>query len=380
MDRIFGGDVFLLQKGKEKSSAVWYNRNCQENKNTIQGRTVSMQSIAELHEENKLEVIQGTGEILSDVADNGRKRPWDKHKKASQKLAELFVSARELEKNLISDSRLQALSECGSFLFFDRNIEQKLRLNRANFCRVRLCPMCSWRKSLKLFGQVSRIVDELLNQQLTTRFIFVTLTVPNCKADRLTKVMNDINKAFSYLTNINKTFARAKRFKENLLGYMKAMEVTYNQRTDTYHPHIHCLFAIKSAYFSNDGYITKSEWQGIWSQAMNSNRELIVHVETIKNSTSKAVAEMSKYPVKPTDVLKIRNKNKAVIALTVLHSALRNRRLVTFGGLMAEIKRALNLEDVDASNADLIHVDSEKPFVPVEQVLYRWCKIGAYVC
>ena len=47
---------------------------------------------------------------------------------------------------------------------------------------------------------------------------------------------------------------------------------------------------------------------------------------------------------------------------------------------MAEIKRALNLEDVDASNADLIHVDSEKPFVPVEQVLYRWCKIGAYVC
>ena len=30
-----------------------------------------------------------------------------------------------------------------------------------------------------------------------------------------------------------------------MLGYMRAIEVTYNQQEDTYHPHIHCIFAVK---------------------------------------------------------------------------------------------------------------------------------------
>ena len=337
-----------------------------------------MSSIAELQEENKLEVIQGTGEILSDIADNGKERPWKERKVSSKDLAELFKLARKQDETILSVSRLQALEECGSFLLFDRDAERKHRLRHANFCRLRLCPMCSWRKSLKLFSQVSEIATELLHQQPSARFLFVTLTVPNCKAENLTETINTMNKAFAYLTSKCKTFTPAKAFKKNLLGYMKAIEITYNQETDMYHPHIHCLFVVRSKYFS-DGYIKKSEWQAIWTQAMHSERELIVHVETI-NSKARSIAEMSKYPVKPTDLLSIKDEEQAVRALIVLHSVLRNRRLVTFGGLMAEIKRALNLEDVDASNADLIHVDSEKPFVPVEQVLYRWCKIGAYVC
>lgn len=338
-----------------------------------------MQSIAKLQKECKLEVVRNTGEILSDIADNGKERPWKERKVSSKDLAELFKLARKKDKTILSDSRLQALEECASFLLFDRDVEKKHRLRHANFCRLRLCPMCSWRKSLKLFGQVSKIATELLHQQPSARFLFVTLTVPNCKAEDLTETINSMNKAFTRLTCKGKEFALAKGFQKNLLGYMKATEITYNQETDTYHPHIHCLFAVKAGYFDGNSYIKKSKWQEIWTQAMRSERELIVHIETI-NSKAKSIAEMSKYPVKPADLLSIKDEEQAVRALIVLHSVLRNRRLVTFGGLLAEIKRALNLEDVDASNADLIHVDSEKPFVPVEQVLYRWCKIGAYVC
>ena len=35
-----------------------------------------------------------------------------------------------------------------------------------------------------------------------------------------------------------------------MLGYMRAVEVTYNQQEDTYHPHIHCIFAVKAQYFT----------------------------------------------------------------------------------------------------------------------------------
>ena len=38
---------------------------------------------------------------------------------------------------------------------------------------------------------------------------------------------------------------------------MRAIEVTYNQQKDTYHPHIHCIFAVKAQYFTK-GYIKKS--------------------------------------------------------------------------------------------------------------------------
>ena len=340
-----------------------------------------MQSIAEMSKENKLEleVVQNTGEILIDITDSGKKIPWEKYKTDSKDLAKLFKLACKKDETILSDSRLQALEECASFLLFDRDIKRKHRLKHANFCRLRLCPMCSWRKSLKLFGQVSEIATELLHQQPSVRFLFVTLTVPNCKAEDLSDTINNMNKAFTCLTCKGKKFVPAKIFKKNLLGYMKAMEITYNQATDTYHPHIHCLFTVRASYFDGSSYIKKSKWQEIWTQAMCSEQELIVHVETI-NSKAKSIAEMSKYPVKPTDLLSIKDEEQAVRALIVLHSVLRNRRLVTFGGLLAEIKRALNLEDVDASNADLIHVDSEKPFVPVEQVLYRWCKMGAYVC
>ena len=39
-----------------------------------------------------------------------------------------------------------------------------------------------------------------------------------------------------------------------MIGYIRAMEVTYNQEKDTYHPHIHCIFAVKAQYFTH-GYI-----------------------------------------------------------------------------------------------------------------------------
>ena len=340
-----------------------------------------MAIINKKNEIDNLELLQGTGEILSDKDKNGKERPWKKHKMENEGLVKLFEKARDIEQTIITQKRLQELKDCGSSLWFLQNLENKIKLFSANFCQVRLCPMCSWRKSLKLFGQVSKIAAELLRLQPSARFIFVTLTVPNCTADELTNTINSMNKAFSYLTSNNRNFAPAKKLKANLLGYMKAMELTYNQQTDTYHPHIHCLLAVRSSYFTK-GYIKKSEWQGIWSQAMKADRELIVHVETIKNSTAKAVAEVAKYPVKATDLLKIENEELAVNALLVIHKALRKRRLVTFGCMFAEIKKQLGLVDIENENIDLVHTDEEaEAFEPVRMIFYKWhTKIGAYIC
>ena len=65
------------------------------------------------------------------------------------------------------ESKVKQVSDCGSYLEFhhelddDGCINEVGLLHRANFCKDRLCPLCSWRRSLKMFGQISDISDHL---------------------------------------------------------------------------------------------------------------------------------------------------------------------------------------------------------------------------
>ena len=153
----------------------------------------------------------------------------------------LFVTAKKLDDSVITDNGLKSLEECGDTLIFVRNEKGEKRLHGANFCRNRLCPMCNWRRSLKMYSQVSQITDKILATR-KSRFIFVTLTVRNPDGAHLAKTLDLMNKGFSYITSNSRTFAPAKKFKESLQGYIKATEITYNSEEDTYHPHIHCIF------------------------------------------------------------------------------------------------------------------------------------------
>ena len=189
-----------------------------------------------------------------------------------------------------------------------------------------------------------------------------------------------MNMGFKRLTNKTKGVKTTEKFKNNMLGYMRAIEVTYNQQEDTYHPHIHCIFAVKAQYFTK-GYIKKSEWQQIWGDCCKTEYEPIVHIQTIKNSTSKAVAEVAKYPVKMDELSNYSNEEKAIRALTILTKFLHKRRLITFGGNFAEARKLLNLDDIDTG--DLVNLEDEQKenFQEIKKVLFKFrVKVGCYIC
>ena len=322
----------------------------------------------------------GTGEILSDPRKNGKERPWKMHKVNSLKLHELYKKALVLDNNLISESRMKSLEECGDNLLFSVNDKNEKRLKGASFCRIRTCPMCNWRKSLKLFGQTNKIANIILEQLPTTRFIFVTFTVKNCDADKLSQTIDMMNMGFKSLTNKSKGVKITEKFKNNMIGYIRAMEVTYNQEKDTYHPHIHCIFAVKAQYFTH-GYIKKGDWQYIWGECCKTEYEPIVKVQTIKNSTSKAVAEVAKYPVKMDELANYQDENKAIKALIVFTKILKGRRLITFGGVFTEARKQLKLDDVETG--DLVNLEDEQKenFEEIKTVLYKFnVKVGCYIC
>src|SRR5690606_10304521 len=138
------------------------------------------------------------------------------------------------------------------------------------------------------------------------------------------------------------------------------LEVTRNQRRGDYHPHFHVLLAVKPSYFGG-GYIKQAEWVQLWQEAMRVDYRPVVDVRTVKAKRSSqtvegAVAEIGKYAVKPSDYL-VEDPDEAAAAVEVLDGALKNRRLVAYGGLFREIRRELHMKDPET--ADLIEIDED---------------------
>lgn len=341
-----------------------------------------MKSIAENIENVNLETTRGTGEILQDFSTTGKERPWKLHKRENLRLVEIYKMTKEKKLNLISDSRLFDLEHCADTLLFMQNAEGKKKLKSANFCRLRLCPMCQWRRSLKMFGQVKKITDKILESDKSIRFIFGTFTIRNCDAKDLEACIDNLNKKFRYLVASSLTFAPAKKLKQNLLGYLKAVEVTYNTKDKTYHPHLHVIFAVKSTFFKNSSnYMSKKEWISLWQQALGVDYKPQTDIRAIKSGTAKAVAEVAKYPVKTAPILSL-NDDEAVEVLKTLTSSLNKKRFVAYGGIFKTIKQELKLADIE-TDKDLVNVDTEQQerFNAVTAVLFKYnFKFGLYIC
>lgn len=341
-----------------------------------------MASITEFYQDVNLETTTGTGEILQDFSSTGKERPWKLHKQENLQLVKIYKTAREKNINLITDSRLFDLEHCADTLLFAENVEGKKKLKSANFCRLRLCPMCQWRRSLKMFGQVQTITDKILERDKSTRFLFATFTVKNVDAENLETCINILNNKFLYLVSKNKTFAPAKKLKQNLLGYLKAVEVTYNTKDKTYHPHLHVIFAVKSTFFKNkQNYMTKKEWIELWQKALNVDYKPQTDIRAIKTNTGKAVAEVAKYPVKTAPILSL-NDDEAVEVLKTLTLSLNKKRFVSYGGIFKTIKQELKLQDVE-TDKDLVNTDIEQQerFNAVTAVLFEYnFKFGCYIC
>lgn len=341
-----------------------------------------MASITEFYQDVNLETTTGTGEILKDYSSTGKERPWKLHKQENLQLVKIYKTAREKNINLITDSRLFDLEHCADTLLFAENAEGKKKLKSANFCRLRLCPMCQWRRSLKMFGQVQTITDKILERDKSTRFLFATFTVKNVDAENLETCINILNNKFLYLVSRNKTFAPAKKLKQNLLGYLKAVEVTYNTKDKTYHPHLHVIFAVKSTFFKNkQNYMTKKEWIELWQKALGVDYKPQTDIRAIKTNTGKAIAEVAKYPVKTAPILSLPD-DEVVEVLKTLTLSLNKKRFVSYGGIFKIVKQELKLADIE-TDKDLVNTDIEQQerFNAVTAVLFKYnFKFGCYIC
>ena len=207
--------------------------------------------------------------------------------------------ARKIDPGVITEAALEKLGRCGDHLIFNQcpNHSEEKHLAQADFCRNRLCPMCNWRKSLKMFSQMSEIVEKMTTDHDGLRFIFLTLTVKNCKGEELSALIDAMNDGFTLLTSKGKNLAASKAVKKNILGWFKTLEITYNIKADTYHPHFHVVLAVPDSYFTR-GFTTTEKWVKLWRACMKLDYDPIVDVRSVDMAEKGAVCEITKYAVK----------------------------------------------------------------------------------
>ena len=91
--------------------------------------------------------MQITKNTLEDVK-NGKKIEWQKYKINSLSLSDSYLRIAETRNTKFYRdyfiNKAIRVNECGTILTFKKFIDFSLKLHSANFCKVRLCPMCSW--------------------------------------------------------------------------------------------------------------------------------------------------------------------------------------------------------------------------------------------
>lgn len=289
-------------------------------------------------------------QILKDLTKTGKERPWKEKKVASVSYAELL--------EILKIKKAENVRQCGNVLEFKATDEGYLKLYKTWFCKSKLCPVCNWRRAMKNSYQTQKIVEAVIQEKPSARWLFLTLSNRNSvDGETLEKSLKQMNIAF------NRMF-KYKKVSKNLIGFMRATEVTVNEKDGSYNQHMHVLMCVESKYFrGSDNYISQDEWLELWQKALKVDYKPVANIKAIKpnkkgnNAIESAIKETSKYAVKASDYL-TSDQEKDLEVVNDLEQGLYKKRMISYGGLLKIKHKELNLDNAEDGN--LIQTGDEK--------------------
>nr|DAU59098.1 MAG TPA: replication protein [Inoviridae sp.] len=240
-------------------------------------------------------------------------------------------------------------------------------IKSANFCRDRLCPMCSYRRAQKMFSQNMAVYDKIKAENPGYRQLFLTLTVPNVKLWQLKDTLRKMSDSWNRLRN-HRAFKR-----EPVVGYCKKLEITYNKEQRTYHPHYHVMLTV-------DGWASDiRDYVSWWSASCQLGRQLVCWIEAV-DGDARSVSELSKYMTKSDDILESLSEEDGTTSEEkwfMYRAAVFAVREMTYGGVWRVYRRELGFVDIE--DDDLTDVEkvthSEEPIYWLEWQHQRACYV-----
>jgi len=277
--------------------------------------------------------------------------PWDVHRGQSDDVGGIYAAVAEFERYAAR------MAECGGVLQFGwvtapKTGETALRLREANFCRVRHCPVCQWRRSLMWQARFYQSLPKIVQEHPKARWLFLTLTVRNCAIGELGETLTAMNAGWKRLIE--------RRDFRPVLGWVRTTEVTRGQNGSA-HPHFHALVMVPPSMLAGSNYVKQARWVELWAECMRLDYVPVVDVRAVKAIPSdvaqtsleamgfalqRAVAETLKYSVKPADMTV---DPEWFLELT---RQAHKRRFVATGGALKNVLRVEEETDADLVMAD----------------------------
>lgn len=350
---------------------------------------------------------------------------FDIHKAISQEIARLygfpstdgFTGFMSGNRFITFDKYSVRINVCGSWLIFAQ-VDDKIKLVDAKFCKVPSCSMCQWRRSLKWRAKFLTLLPEVQENYPTHKWAFLTLTIRNCELDDLRPTLTHLNGSFNRLSML-KAFP--------MDGLVKSVEVTrawdcyqngkfigrhgatwiarweYQNKqvlelkpTTEVHPHLHVCGLVPASYFTT-GYIKQEQWTEMWKHCLKVDYTPIVNIKAVKPKNKsklvlpepesfadnpevadnsgmiQAICETLKYTVKEQDLIgsycKDDDANSAW--LKAITQQLYKTRKVEYRGVLKDIGKEIEqaLKDSDLVN---INDDLEVESKPTSELQFRW--------
>lgn len=286
-----------------------------------------------------------TEQKLADYSPKDSK--WDTERGKTQQMANFLYESGRFEK------WAERMDGCTRVLSFGETIDQvtgviKPKLSDAYFCHCRHCTTCDGRRSLVRMKRFKDYLPTIEAENPKARWVFLTLTVPNCHIDDLRETLGEMNEAWRRL--------RARKEFKPVLGWIRATEVTQEKKRKEYaHPHFHCLLLVPSNWFTKN-YVKQAAWVELWRSCMRLDVNPVVDVRAVKGGTMKGAVETLKafnYSMKVDDLIE-RSPDWMLTYMEQVHGL----RFLAAGGAL---KDALKRIEEETTDTDLIHVDGEQP-------------------
>ena len=275
------------------------------------------------------EVAEGSL-YLADLSD--RDKSWDRHRRNSDQVANYYWALHEFQ------NYAERVDNCAQLLDFRLVVDEiehgyKLKLDSTQFCRVRNCSVCQWRRSLMWKARAYQILPIILESYPKCRWLFLTLTVRNCLITDLRETLQWMNKSWQRLVQ---------RKKFPAIGWIRSTEVTRGKNSSA-HPHFHCLLLVKPSYFSGQVYLKQKGWVETWRSCLRADYDPLVDIRAVRcdSSPNELVPEILKYCVKEADLVA---NGEWFLELT---RQMHRMRTIATGGVLKDYLKQLEEEPED---------------------------------
>lgn len=258
---------------------------------------------------------------------------WQDHHTRSvriaAKLAEIGYEKRSIR-----------MKYCGTHLEFAQCHDcGNLAITQATLCRDRLCPTCAWRLSLKRYALMGGVMQALYDAYPEYYYSLVTLTVKNAEPHELRSTLDRMQEAWR--STINQRWA-----KEKFAGWARSIEITYNVKTHTFHPHYHIIMMTPDFDSPFDGvreWLRQCARQGIEAVFKAQNVAMITPEDhTAGESLAKSICEAYKYTIKSDSL-----EEMPLAHFKAYADAVDGKRLISMGGKIKEMAKAMEADRLD---------------------------------